>query len=134
MSLSNDPSLRQKLASLPGAEDSPPSSSSERNHGPFLEFRPGAQKRVGFPWAQLCHYTLEPLADSDTPERLTLAFSTADVVIVGARLGKLVDAIQAHKLAWIAAVDARYAGLLTCGPWVANIVIARLDKAGSAAA
>jgi len=70
---------------------------------------------------------------ADPPERLTLAFSTADVVMVGARLGKLVELINEHDLGSVSAVDARYANLLVRAPWVASIAIARLDKSGSAA-
>lgn len=95
----------------------------------FIEFRPDAHRRLGFPWAQLCHYTLEPNSgDPDAPERLTLAFSTADVVLVGARLGKLVELINEHDLGSVSVVDARHAGLLARAPWVASIAIAPLDK------
>ena len=69
---------------------------------------------------------------SEAPERLTLGFSTADVAIVGARLGKLVDLINEHGLASVSAVDARYAGTVGRGPWVAKITIARIDKPGGA--
>ena len=51
-----------------------------------------------------------------------------DVVVTGARLGKLVDLINEHGLASVSAVDARYAGTLGRGPWVAAITIARIDK------
>jgi hypothetical protein len=89
---------------------------------------------AGFPVAQLCHYTLEANSSGDegkeAPEWLMLEFSTADVAIVGARLGKLVDLINEHGLASVSAVDARYAGTVGRGPWVARITIARLDKPG----
>jgi hypothetical protein len=82
----------------------------------------------------LCHYTLEPNGgDQDAPERLTLAFSTADVVIVSARLGKPVELINEHDLGSVSAADARYVNLLVRAPWVASIAIARLDKSGGAA-
>jgi len=78
-------------------------SGGTRSGGAFIEFRPDAHQRVGFPWAQLCHYTLEPNRDAelDTPERLTLAFSTADVVLGGARLGKLVELINGKRPAQV---------------------------------
>lgn len=67
--------------------------------------------------------------DGDAPpERLTLGFSTADVAIVGARLGKLVEAINEHTLAAVMPLNARYAGALGQRPWVARIAIARIDK------
>jgi hypothetical protein len=62
-----------------------------------------------------------------------LAFSTADVVIVGARLGKLVELLNEHDLGSVSVVDARYAATLGKQPWVASIVIARLDKSSGVA-
>jgi len=41
--------------------------------------------------------------------------------------------INEHDLGSVSVVDARHAGLLARAPWVASIVIARLDKSGSAA-
>jgi hypothetical protein len=46
----------------------------------------------------------------------------------GARLGKLVELINEHGLASVSALDARYAGTVGRGPWVAAIAITRLDK------
>jgi len=90
---------------------------------------------AGFPVAQVCHYTLDPNPSGDeakgAPERLTQAFSTADVAIVGTRLGKLVELINEHGLTSVSAVDARYAGTVGRGPWVARITIARIDKPGA---
>lgn len=130
-------SLQQQLEAKRAAEPVTPScySGGMRHGRAFIEFRPDAHRRLGFPWAQLCHYTLEPHRgdDAETPERLTLAFSTADVVLVGARLGKLVDLVNEHDLEWVAVVDARHAGLLARALWVASIAINRLDKSGGAA-
>ena len=127
--------LHQQLAAKKA--DDPPAcyTGGTRSGGAFVEFRPDAQKRVGFPWAQLCHYTLEPHRGdaAEALEQLTLAFSTADVVIVGARLGKLVELVNEHALDSVSVVDARYASLLAKSPWVASIAIARLDKSGGAA-
>jgi hypothetical protein len=107
-----------------------------RHNRAFIEFRPDPRKRVGFPWAQLCHYTFEPNQpdDAEAAERLTLAFSTADVVLVGARLGKLVDLVNEHDLDWVAALDARYSPLAGKAPWIASITIARIDKQDGASA
>ena len=101
----------------------------------FVEFRPAARTRVGFPMAQLCHYTLEPHPDGNrdaAPERLTLAFSTADVVVSGARLAGLVTLLAEHKLEWVAAVDARYANADERA-WVGEIAVGHFGKSGSAA-
>jgi hypothetical protein len=101
-----------------------------RHNRAFIEFRPDPRKRVGFLWAQLCHYTFEPNQpdDGEAAKRLTLAFSTADVVLVGARLGKLVDLVNEHDLDWVAALDARDSPLASKAPWIASITIARIDK------
>lgn len=101
----------------------------------FIEFRPDASTRAGFAVTQLCHYTLDanPDADGDARERLTLAFSTADVVVTGARLALLLEPLNQHRLASVAALDARYANAGAPKPWVAKIVIARLDKSNDAA-
>jgi len=80
----------------------------------------------------LCHYALEPHRGDDpsAAERLTLGFSTADVVLVGARLGKLVELVNDHDLEWIGVVDPRYAGLASkASPCIVSIVVTRLDKA-----
>jgi hypothetical protein len=96
----------------------------------YIEFRPDAHTRTGFP-AQLCHYTLEDNAggDKDTPERLTLAFHSADVVLVGARLSMLVELVTTNQLGSVTALDARYAEALGKNPWVAKITIKFLGKA-----
>jgi hypothetical protein len=96
----------------------------------YIEFRPDAHTRTGFP-AQLCHYTLEDNAggDKDTPERLTLAFHSADVVMVGARLAKLVELATGNQLGSVTALDARYADALGKSPWVAKITIKFFGKA-----
>ncbi len=130
--------LAQELAAKKAAEEPSPTcyTSASRGGALFIELRPDPRTKTGFPVAQLCHYTLEanPGDDvaKDAPERLTLGFSTADVAIVGARLGKLVDLINEHSLASVSAVDARYAGTVGRGPWVATITIARIDKLGGA--
>jgi hypothetical protein len=73
--------------------------------------------------------TLEPNSgDQAAPERLSLGFSTADVVIVGARLGKLVELLGSHDLASVSVLDARYAGTLGREPWVGKISIAQIGK------
>jgi hypothetical protein len=130
--------LAQELAAKKAAEEPSPTcyTSASRGEALFIELRPDPRTKTGFPVAQLCHYTLEanPGGEEgkDAPERLTLAFSTADVAIVGARLGKLVELINGHNLTSVSAVDARYAGTVGRGPWVARITIAQLDKLSAA--
>jgi hypothetical protein len=101
----------------------------------FIEFQLTPETRQGFALAQLLHYTLEAnpaMAKEEAPERLTLAFSTADVVIFGARLVRLTDLLREHKLAVVRPLSGRYSNLEPTQPWVAEIVIRCLDKSGGA--
>lgn len=96
----------------------------------YLEFRPTANTRVGFSYAQLCHYTLEPNPYPElsvAPERLTVAFSSADVVVYGARLGQVVDELAKQTVDWITVVDERYANLSE-RPWVGRIDVQPYGK------
>lgn len=97
----------------------------------YVEFRPHANTRVGFAYAQLCLYTLEPNPKPEliatAPERLTLGFSSADVMIYGARLAPIVDELVKHTVDWIAKVDERYANLSE-RPWVGRIDIQPYGK------
>jgi hypothetical protein len=126
--------LAQELAAKKASEDPSPTCYTSASHGGalFIELRPDPRTKTGFPVAQLCHYTLEanPGGEEEAPERLMLGFSTADVAIVGARLGKLVELINEHGLASVTALDLRYAGTVGRGPWVASITIAQIDKPG----
>lgn len=127
-------SLAEQVAARKAAEKAEPSCHSTGTRGSvsFIEFHVSPHARTGFPIAQLCHYTLESnvtATDGEAPpERLTLAFPTADVVVLGARLGKLVEALNEHVLATVMPLDARYANALGQRPWVARIVISRIDK------
>jgi hypothetical protein len=91
----------------------------------FVEFQPTVNTRQGFALAQLLHYTLDAntAAELDTPDRLTLAFSTADVVIVGARLVRLSDLVREHKLAVVRTLPDRYRELEPHQAFVAEIII-----------
>lgn len=96
----------------------------------FIEFRPDPHTRTGFAMSQLCNYTLEANPDVQrdlSPERLTFCFSTADVVLFGARLAGILALLNSHTLEWVAALDARYLNA-DSRPWVGRIVVTRLDK------
>lgn len=107
-----------------------------RGDAPFVEFHVTPHTRHGFPVGQLCHYTLESnAADGDEPpERLTLGFPTADVVLFGARLAVLVEKLQTHSLTAVRPLDTRYAHAFGQNPWVARVVVNRIDKQGDATA
>jgi hypothetical protein len=123
-------SLKEQLAAR-----KPECFESDNNGRSFIELQPTPDTRHGFALAQLLHYTLEanPAPGADAPERLTLAFSTADVVILGARLVRLTDLLREHKLAIVRPLSDRYSNLEPTQPWVAEILIRRLDKSGGAA-
>ena len=58
-----------------------------------IEFHLDEEHRHGFHAGQLIDYTLEPNPDAEDdknapPQKLALAFSTADVVVLGWRLGR----------------------------------------------
>gem|GEM_PF-3780100 len=98
----------------------------------FVEFRPNPETRLGFPMAQLCHYALERNPANDGPtdpltERLTLAFSTADIVLLGARLAALLPLLNSHTLEWVATIDSRYAQA-NAAPWIGKIDVGHFEK------
>ncbi len=124
-------SQRGNLGTKDHASPARPRKSLRRQFGKFYD-----QRKIGN------KYTLDtdpPKLNSQPapPERLELGFSTADVIVRGARLAPLVELLAAHKLAALEAlasdVGARYANLQPSEPWVAVITIARLDRPGSAA-
>ena len=122
------------MSNLREKETDPPSchKTALRGGASFIELQPDPHTRTGFPVVQLCHYTLgpNPEASEHSPERLTLAFHTADVVILGARLGQLADLVSAHELKSVTALEPRYAGAVGKQPFVARIDIRPLGKSG----
>jgi hypothetical protein len=61
------------------------------------------------------------------PERLTFAFHTAEVILTGARLARLVELVHAGDLAAVSVLDPRYANAEPAQPWVASVVIHGFD-------
>jgi hypothetical protein len=125
-------SLKESIAARKG-EQPPECFDSDTRAGSFIEFQPSPESRLGFALAQLLHYSLEanPASEDEKdapPERLTLAFSTADVVILGARLVRLTDLLREHKLAVVRSLSGRYRNVESSAPWVGEIVVRRLDK------
>ncbi len=78
------------------------------------------------PWEGL----IARVARSTTAAR---GFPTADVILFGACLAVLVEKLQTQSLTAVLPLDARYAHALGQNPWVARIVVSRIDKQGSAA-
>jgi len=98
-----------------------------------IEFHLAENKRRGFHTSQLIEYSLEPNPDAgddknEPPQRLALAFSTADVVVLGWRLGFLADKLQENDLAAVRALAKRYAEVDRHMPFVASITITPIAK------
>jgi len=98
-----------------------------------IEFYPDEHNRHGFPASQLIHYSLgeNPDADDDKnepPQKLALAFSTADVVILGWRLGHIADKLQENELAAVQVLPKRYGELDRKMPFVTSIKITPIEK------
>jgi hypothetical protein len=98
-----------------------------------IEFHLGEERRRGFHTSQLIDYTLEPNPetgeDKNAPrQKLTLAFSSADVVILGWRLGRLAKLLRENNLATIHMLSKRYTDLDRLKPFVASITITPIAK------
>jgi hypothetical protein len=101
-----------------------------------IEFHLDEERRRGFHTSQLIDYTLEPNPhagdDKDAPpQKLALAFSTADVVILGWRLDRLADLLRENNLATVHVLSKRYAELDGSRPFVASIIITAISKGQS---
>jgi hypothetical protein len=98
-----------------------------------VEFHLDDEHRHGFHTSQLIDYTLEPNPDGGEdktapPQKLALAFSTADVVILGWRLGRLADLLRENNLATVHVLSKRYADLDRARPFVASVNITPISK------
>jgi len=98
-----------------------------------IEFHPSEHSRRAFHSSQLIEYALEPNPDAEDdknepPQKLSLAFSTADVVVLGWRLGHLADQLQENSLAAIRVLPKRYAEAVGHSAFVASITITPIAK------
>src|SRR5271170_3115231 len=98
-----------------------------------IEFYLSEHKRRAFCTSQLIEYTLEPNPDAADdkdipPQRLALVFSTADVVVLGWRLGLLADKLQENDLAAVRTLAKRYAEVDRHMSFVASITITPIAK------
>ncbi|HUI08293.1 MAG TPA: hypothetical protein VL486_14935 [Verrucomicrobiae bacterium] len=109
---------------------------SSGKYCPCIEFHLNEKCRHGFHTGQLIHYKLEPNPDAGEdknapPQKLTIAFSTADVVILGWRLGRLADLLRENDLATVHVLSKRYADLDHGRPFVASIIITPIGRSQS---
>jgi hypothetical protein len=101
-----------------------------------IEFHFDEERRRGFHTSQLIDYTLEPNPDASEdknapPQKLALTFSTADVVILGWRLGRLADLLRENNFATVHVLSKRYADLAPARPFVASIIIMPIGRSQS---
>jgi hypothetical protein len=99
-----------------------------------IEFHLSEHQRRAFHSSQLIEYTLEPNPEAEDdknepPQKLALAFSTADVVVLGWRLGHLADKLQENDLAAVRTLPKRYAEAVGHGAFVASIAVTPVTKA-----
>ena len=97
-----------------------------KGHSLCLEFVTRDGRVYGFPYVHLLNYLLEKNPDgseNDPPERLSLWFSTHDVLVLGWRLDALRSLLREGKVACVTAKEPRYANLNAQKPFVGEIVI-----------
>lgn len=98
-----------------------------------IEFHLDEHRRYGFQAGQLLHYILEPTPDAEErkdapPQKLVIAFSTADVEILGWRLSALADKLRENDLATVRVRSKRYAALDGNKPFVMSIAVKPIEK------
>jgi len=96
-----------------------------------IEFVFSESERQGFHTSQLLHYRLEPNSTDEKdapPEKLALAFATADVVILGWKLATLANHVRDGDLLSVRSLPARYAGLDRSKTYVASITVTPIVK------
>jgi hypothetical protein len=98
----------------------------------LLDFLARDGRIHGFPYSQLVNYLLDPNPEvqrgGDTPpDRLTLLFSTHDVIITGWRLNALRPLLHSARIAAVCAADPRYANVARNKPFVAEIIVKQVN-------
>ena len=106
---------------------------SANTYAACIEFHLAENKRRGFHTSQLIDYTLEPNPDAgddkNAPaQKLSIAFSTANVVVLGWRLGLLADKLRENKLSALCVLPKRYSELERAVAFVASIKITPLKQ------
>ena len=98
-----------------------------------IEFHQDRNHRRGFNVSQLIDYSLDPNPEAETdrnepPQKLSIAFSTADVVILGWRLDFLANKLRDNSLMAVGLLPKRYAELARIPAYVSSIVITPIAK------
>jgi hypothetical protein len=113
----------------------PDSYTSTNKYSACVEFEFENEDRHGFHTSQLIDYTLKANPDvgddrAAPPQKLTLAFSTADVVILGWRLARLADLLRDNELSSVRELPKSYAemDMYDTKPFASSIIIAPFVK------
>jgi len=98
-----------------------------------IAFHLDEHHRRAFNASQLIEFSLDPNPDAaddknEPPQKLSLQFSTADVVVLGWRLDSLADYLGENKLAAIGILPKRYAELERSKVFVSAIKITAIGK------
>jgi hypothetical protein len=106
---------------------------SGNGYAACIAFHLADRRRQAFSASQLIGYSLDPNPDAENdknapPQKLSLTFSTADVVLLGWRLDGLADRLDENKLAAVGILPKRYADFDRVAAFVSNITIMPIDK------
>ena len=96
-----------------------------------IEFVLAEDQRRGFHTGQLIDYRLEPNSSHEKdapPDKLTLAFATADVVILGWKLSSLAEHLRDGDLLCVRSLPTPYAHLEPKQTFVARIAVMPVAK------
>ena len=96
-----------------------------------IEFVLAEDRRRGFHTGQLIDYRLEPNSSDEKdapPDKLTLAFATADVVVLGWKLSSLAEHLRDGDLLSVRSLSSRYAHLEHSKVFVASIATTPIAK------
>ena len=98
-----------------------------------IAFHLDEHRRRAFNASQLIEFALDPNPEAETdknepPQKLSLLFSTADVVVFGWRLDCLADYLGENKLAAVGIIPKRYAELQRNTVFVSAITIMPVEK------
>jgi len=122
MALSTTPTT-QSLYTAPPIEPSPLA----------LDFRDSLGRVWGFPYGHLLNYQLDKNPNAELhaatpPDRLSLSFSTHDVLLLGWRLSKVLDPLDRARIASLIARLPRYANLEKEKAFIAEIIVKPAQK------
>ncbi len=100
-------------------------------HCACIEFVLSDRDRQGFHASQLLHYRLgtnEDEREGAPPQKLAIAFATADVTVIGWRLDRITSHLRDGDLLALRAVPTRYADLDPSTAHIARIIVEPIRK------